>query len=181
MNDPSLTATNWKQNTSKLFQKTKQLQFGSKMPPNLLQNKCSGYDCNLRSQLAENDLKMAFEQDTVQTTSVWYEIGTYTLKVMPKPCASASEQIWNRSFKWGTKYWFLSRGQSMSLKKISADQLGSNPCAGAGWFGRIFFQTPTLKYNIFAAPWSKLMFNPSFKRSISYLFGDQRPILLNDF
>ena len=32
--------------------------------------------------------------------------------------------------------------------------------------GRYFFQTPTLTFGIFAAPWSKSMFSTSFERSI---------------
>ena len=47
--------------------------------------------------------------------------------------------------------------------------------------GRYFFWTPTLTYCHFAAPWQKWKYSTSFKRSISYLFGNQSPKHLNDF
>ena len=52
------------------------------------------------------------------------------LKVFQKLLALISIQIWNRSFKWGTKHWFWSRGckdtrgQRWSSEKISADRPG---------------------------------------------------------
>ena len=51
----------------------------------------------------------------------------HTLKFIQKPWALVSKQIRNRSFKWGTKHWFWSRGckdtrgQSWSLENISAN------------------------------------------------------------
>ena len=62
-----------------------------------------------------------------------------------KTFALESKKVWNRSFKWGTKHWFWSRGckdtrgQSWSLEKISADQPGSNPCARGQPSWQIFF------------------------------------------
>ena len=51
---------------------------------------------------------------------------------------------------------------------------------GVSRVGRYFFRTQTLTSNIFAFPWLKSIFSTSFERSISYLFGDQSPRLLND-
>ena len=52
---------------------------------------------------------------------------------------------------------------------------------GAIRVDRYFFRPPTLTSDIFVAPQPKSMFSISFERSISYLFGDQSPRLLNDF
>ena len=43
---------------------------------------------------------------------------------------------------------------------------------GVSQVGRYFFQPPTLTSDILAASQQKSMFSTSFKRSISYLFGD---------
>ena len=49
-----------------------------------------------------------------------------------------------------------------------------------GWVGRYFFWLPTLTSDIFAASWLKPIFSTWFERSISYLFGDWSPRLLNE-
>ena len=69
------------------------------------------------------------------------------LKVIQKLWALVPKQIWNRSFKWGTKLWFWSRGckdtrgQSWSLKK-NICQLGRPRARGfePGWSADIFFE-----------------------------------------
>ena len=50
-----------------------------------------------------------------------------------------------------------------------------------GRVGRYFFRPPTLTSDIFAASLPKSIFDISFERSTSYLFGGQSPRLLNDF
>ena len=71
----------------------------------------------------------------------------HTLKLVQKPWALSSKQIRSRSFKWGTKHWFWSRGckdirgQSWRTKKISAEWPGSNPCACGRPRWQIFFSS----------------------------------------
>ena len=75
---------------------------------------------------------------------ILFEPQLHRLKVIQKPWALGSKQIWNRSFKWGTKHWFWSRGckdirgQSWSSKKY----LPTRPTPGArvqtGPIGRYF-------------------------------------------
>ena len=57
-------------------------------------------------------------------------------------------------------------------KKYLPTQLTPGTWARTRLIDRYLFWTPTLTPNIFAAPSSRSMFGTSFKRSISYLFGD---------
>ena len=74
------------------------------------------------------------------------------------PWALGSKQTWSRSFKWGTKLWFWSRGckntrgQSWSLEKISAERPGSNPCASGQPRWQIFFSKLQLWPLVFLQP-----------------------------
>ena len=71
--------------------------------------------------------------------------------------------------------------EGWSLKKISANSAGPGHMGSNRVIGRCFFRPPTLTSDIFTATWLKSMFSTSFKRSISYLFGDANPKLLKDF
>ena len=67
------------------------------------------------------------------------------LKVVPQPWASSSEQIWIRSFKWGTVHSCKSRGckniwgRSWTLQRKLPTWPYLNPMQlGVGWTGRFF-------------------------------------------
>ena len=127
----------------------------------------------------------AYYKSPIEVGLLWAKI-TY-IQSHSKALGFGPKLIWNRSFKWGTKNWFWSRGckdirgQSWRSKNICLLARFETNAPGAGRFGRYFFCPPTLTSDIFAVPWPKSIFSTSFERSISYLFGDQSPRLLNDF
>ena len=76
----------------------------------------------------------------------YFEQRLHTLKVIQNPWTLASKQIWNGSFKWGTKHWFWSRSckdtkaQSWRSKKICWSAW-LNPCTRGRPSWQIFFST----------------------------------------
>ena len=122
--------------------------------------------------------------------SVWYEIRVLwpnknLLNVIPQPWTSGSIQIWIRSFKWGTVHSCKSRGcknvWGQSWRSQSPTWPTRTRCAW-GWLNwQIFYQPPTLTFDIFAAYWPTRMQSTSFERSDSYLFGARSPGLWYDF
>ena len=93
---------------------------------------------------------------------LWYkgycfEIAKLKFKMQLCPQSSGSKEIWNRSFKWGIKQWFLSRGckdircQSWRLRKYLLISPVQTHASGVSRVGRYFFQPPTLTSDIFAA------------------------------
>ena len=129
-----------------------------------------------------SDLIICIQMQAPKTAS--YYISPIEIGVL---WALVPKQIWNRSFKWGTKCSFWSRGYKDNRSKARGQKkhLPISPvrthAPGVSRVGRYFFQTPTLISDIFAASWPKSMFSTSFKRSTSYLFGGQSPRLLNEF
>ena len=103
------------------------------------------------------------------------------LKVAPHSWVTGSDQIWVRSFKWGTvnscrlRGYKNIRGQSWRLKKNH--QLGRiRQCRSKGPAVLAdFFSTSNFDSVISAAPWPKSMFSTSLRRSNSYLFGSRVP------
>lgn len=101
---------------------------------------------------------------TWKTLCKWdhFESRLNALKIIQNLSALVSKQIWNRAFKWGTKHWFWSwgckdiRGQSWSLKKISADQPSSDKCA-RGWPSwQIFFSKSNFDLQYLWNPLTKI-------------------------
>ena len=109
------------------------------------------------------------------------------LKAMPRPWVSDSKQIWITSFKWGTVHSCKSKGckniwgQSSRSQRKLPTRLTQTWCT-QGWLNwQIFYQPPTLTFDILAVPWPKSMFNTSFERSESYLLKARSPKPWHDF